>query len=114
MKECEGQMSLGDLIERLRQLNSDTIIKCDKRLDSYRGYYEDLAIEPNETGVNVVEFITTCEKANGGTFHGYKGGDFVMNLETPVFVAYYGSAGSPLKNITDNGEIEVFVYRGWE
>ena len=113
-RECENQMTLGGLIERLKQLDEQTIIKCGKRLDSYRGYYEDLAIEPSETGVNVVEFIKACEEADGETFTGYKGGDFTMDLDTPIFVAYYGSTGSPLKNIANGGELEVFKYRGWE
>ena len=112
--ECNNQMTLGKLIERLKQLDEQTIIKCTIPLGSYRGYYEDLMIEPCESGVNVVDVIKSCEEANGATFTGYKGGDFTMDLETPIFVAYYGSTGSPLKNITNGGELEVFKYRGWE
>ena len=64
-------------------------------LASYRGYYSNLAIEPaGEVPVTVAEFGAKLRAAHGATFKGYKGGDFEMDADTPVWAATYGHASS--------------------
>jgi hypothetical protein len=61
-------------------------------LDSYRGYYSDLAIEPGgATYGTVAGALSELQDAVGKTFTGYKGGDFAMNSRTIVWVDYYGN-----------------------
>lgn len=60
---------------------------------SYRGYYSDLSFEPTDTPINVGTFLEVCRGALGATFEGYKGGDFVMDERTPLWVAPYGCCG---------------------
>ena len=100
-------MRLGKLIDMLKKcdqekplfLRVDGVIKyypCD--ISSYRGDYSHLAIERNETEdsspIKVGDFIKELELCIGKTFTGYKGGDFTMGRNTPVWVANYGNSGS--------------------
>lgn len=60
---------------------------------SYRGYYDDLAIAPAFNGRETVAgTLAKLESALGATFTGYKGGEFVMDDATPLWVAGYGHA----------------------
>lgn len=96
-------MRLGKLIDMLKKcdqekplfLRVDGVIKyypCD--ISSYRGDYSHLAIERNETEdsspIKVGDFIKELELCIGKTFTGYKGGDFVMDDTTPIWVSDYG------------------------
>lgn len=93
-------MTLGKLIEMLSRYPDDMVCMFDfcqfipKGLDSYRGYYEDLAIGYSETGerMPVKDLIAMLKDAIWKTFEGYKGGDFIMNESTEVLVSSYGSA----------------------
>ena len=48
-----------------------------------------------------------AEKANGSKFEGYKGGDFTMTRDTPVWFSHYADTGPAIIGITDEGEIEL-------
>ena len=63
---------------------------------SYRGYYSDLSFAPTDAEVTVGSLLTACEGALGKTFTGYKGGDFVMESNTPLWAAHYGSCGDAI------------------
>ena len=73
---------------------------------SYRGYYCDLAFELNDGMRLATELLTECKAAMGKTFGGYKGGDFVMDAQTPVWVVSYGCCGQKLITLHANGEME--------
>jgi hypothetical protein len=60
---------------------------------SYRGYYSDLALSKSEAPKTAAEFLAQCEAANGATFRGYKGGDYTMGSDTPLWRAEYGDCG---------------------
>jgi len=59
--------------------------------DSYRGYYSDLAFSNNDTAITAGEFLDVATACLGKTFYGYKGGDFVMRGDTPLWMAEYGT-----------------------
>jgi len=100
---AQHQLTLGDLIKVLEDLPEDSVLALGK-LDSYRGYYCDLAFSPgNNTAGDV---LTECRSAMGKAFTGYKGGDFVMGELTPLWVADYGCTGMRLMAITD-GQLEL-------
>jgi hypothetical protein len=104
MKWESDIMTLGAMIDRLKTYDENLSMYLDfallvpVRLDSYRGYYDHLAInyaievdddgEKNE--MTVGKFLHMCEKAVGAYFTGYKGGEFKMNMSTPLWVANYG------------------------
>ena len=87
------QMTLGELIEALEAMPPDAAIdglSCE--LISYRGYYSDLAIRPANGECAVRALLSACPDAMGECFDGYKGGDFYMTANTPMWVSAYGTA----------------------
>lgn len=72
-------------------------------VSSWRGSYCELAIEFDykdwsdhkyEKKLNVREFVELLKSTIGKEFTGYKGGEFVMGKNTPVWVANYGNSGN--------------------
>ena len=72
-------------------------------LDSWRGSYAELALGYADYSLNddlswdsvkADKFLKHLKSAVGKTFEGYKGGEFKMNRETPVWVSNYGISGS--------------------
>ena len=91
-----GQMSVGELAATLRAAPDLPVMAGGYAygvgdVDSYRGYYSDLAIEPGGDAT-AHQLAGALDAAVGATFTGYKGGDFVMSRVTPVWVSPYGDA----------------------
>lgn len=100
-----GQLTIRQLISELERCSTDkpvyaafdgsSIISPLGDVDSYRGYYEQLAIEPGgparcEALADIL--IESLDK----TFYGYKGGEFSMFDDTPVWVSEYGIASGDM------------------
>ena len=102
-QRSETQMTLGKLIDRLSQLDPamEIVGLCEPH--SYRGYYSDLAFELCNEKRTVAEVLAMAKDCMGETFEGYKGGNFDMNLSTPVWVADYGSCGMKIMSVDDKG-----------
>lgn len=62
---------------------------------SYRGYYSELAFEPAEN-VTIQSMLDCAKEALGSTYTGWKGGDYVMNEYSDVYLANIGSTGEEL------------------
>lgn len=75
-------------------------------LDSYRGYYEQLAVTiQSKNLVKVAEFLKLCKGAIGRMLTGYKGGEFLMNGDTPVWASNYGYAsGAAIVDVTEHDD----------
>ncbi len=58
---------------------------------SYRGYYDELAFEPQDD-VSFGEMLAHAKAAMGATFTGYKGGEYTMESYTPCWIAEYGTS----------------------
>ena len=59
--------------------------------DSYRGFYEDLAFPVWQEGTQTTdELLTICKNAIGETYYGYKGGEYLMDEEAPLWIAEDG------------------------
>ena len=105
MRKESDQFTLGELIERLEQLPEDMEIPLGEPM-SYRGYYCDLAFVPlSRTPSIVKDVLRTADCSVDTIFTGYKGGNFLMGLDTPVWIAHYGSCGRKITGITDDGQI---------
>lgn len=97
-------LTLGKLILFLRKVHEDTPVVC---LDggsvgsahSDRGYYSDLAFSPTKEIHTAVEVLVEAEKVLDQTLTGYKGGDFVMDENVPLWVAHYGECGPGIVDI---------------
>jgi hypothetical protein len=110
------QLTLGEAILKMESLvNSPSI--GDRRptvrfnfeylfpigLDSWRGSYCELAInfEGSVRGSKLnppddVTFLKWLKEANGKTYTGYKGGEYLMGKTTPLWVANYGNSGNTM------------------
>lgn len=74
-------------------------------LSSWRGAYSELAINYGLGGYDndnadqsahrdLADFRKELEEAVGKEFYGWKGGDFTMSLDTPLWVANDGNVGN--------------------
>lgn len=94
-------ITLGELIDALEKCKPESGVQFDfcgmtpDGVDSYRGYYDHLAIGHKDEGaVTAGELLAELRAAVGKVFEGYKGGDFRMDRDTPMWVANYGRSGS--------------------
>jgi hypothetical protein len=96
-------LTLGGLLEILSSANPQARVIFEDETTpsqphSYRGYYSDLAFEPITidtlhdavTAKDLHDLLTTT--ALGKSFTGYKGGEFVMDKDTPLWRSEYGDA----------------------
>lgn len=92
-------VTLGKMIDVLGPLPSNMIVRFDwngespKQEMSYRGYYSDLAFDWDVEPITVEEFAAMCGKALGAIYTGYKGGDWPMGSDTPLWASAYGTTG---------------------
>ena len=99
-------MTLIEMIKALRRLDPRVPVFKLANPHSYSGYYDHLAFEIDssltmEAGI----LLDVCEKLQGSTLHGYKGGVYTIKDNTPVWVAKYGTTGRPLEAIQEDGKI---------
>jgi hypothetical protein len=100
------QMTLGAMIAALEKMPPETEIDGIGSAISYRGYYSDLAFQPQPEKIKAGDLLAQCRAAMGQVFEGYKGGDFVMGALTPVWIADYGCCGRKIMAINPDGTIE--------
>lgn len=103
-------MNIQTLIDILRTLPVDgKVTNASSRVGSYRGYYEQLAIEPGN-GTTVNDLMFALDDAVGSVVEGYKGGEYLIHPETTVWFSEYGVASSRLVTgitITGPGQYEI-------
>ena len=88
-------MTLGEIIDTLEQMPTDVPVKYSDgnipgSFESWRGIYAVLTLTPDGDGITAGELLKMAIKADGGTFEGYKGGEYIMNRKTPVWADDYG------------------------
>jgi hypothetical protein len=101
-------LTLATLIEKLEGVSPGLSVKFSNGeapgdADSYRGYYSDLAFEPTERDVTAGDLLNRAKAALNATFTGYKGGDFVMGPNTPLWAASYGNCGLAIVGFETDG-----------
>lgn len=106
--EKSNQLTLGQLIEKIESITNND---CDgdepyvvydfeylfpSSINSWRGSYSELALnfESGGSPMSISSFLSMLKETVGKTFEGYKGGDFLMGKETPIWVANYGNSGN--------------------
>lgn len=89
-------MRLGELIATLERMPQSARIRFDSgyvpgKLCSWRGSYDELTLPSGGAAEKTVaDVLRDARAADGGTFEGYKGGDFTMNWHTPVWADAWG------------------------
>ena len=104
-ERSKAQMTLRTLIADLEHLDPARKVRGLGPPDSYRGYYSDLAFAP-EGEMTVGELLTECRACMGRVYEGYKGGEFPMHANTPLWVAPWGDLGEKLMGLADTDPIE--------
>ncbi len=92
-------LSLGQLISELEKRPEETHVPlgfC--RPHSYRGYYERLGFIP-ENDTTVGAMLACARQALGNTYCGYKGGEWKMDEDTLVYLAYWGNTGEEMGRV---------------
>lgn len=116
-----SQLTLGELIRAIEEAGTkddkgeDKDIRYDfgymrpTHLDSWRGSYAELALGYKEewndrNNPTAEDILQDCKNAIGKTFEGYKGGEFIMDKNTPIWVDNYGCASdTAVIGILDKG-----------
>jgi len=105
-QRAQTQMTLGSLIKALEGIDPERKIVGLGRPISYRGYYSDLAFKPSDKVRAVADVLKAARDCMGEMFEGYKGGDFVMGVDTPIWSADYGDCGPRIMGLrTDTDPI---------
>lgn len=114
-QRSKEMFTLGDFIRELEKYPKswDVYIKpfhlIPLSFTSYRGYYSDLCLTyatryewlGNED-VTVGSLLKEAQKVNGKTLTGYKGGNFLMTEQTPIWVSDDDfSTGMAIANIEE-------------
>jgi hypothetical protein len=107
-------LNLGQLLDALE--------KCDQSLpcvfnsggspggyDSYRGYYEQLALSTTHERQTVAQVLAKLRPADGDICGGYKGGDYRMTRDTLVWVDEYGECKGIAVVDVSQGPINVMI-----
>jgi len=123
------QLTLGELLLKLKPIVEKQLDKKDDDIasveydfgtaiptnfSSWRGSYSEIALgyeligydnyEKHFGNVKVTNFIKMVEEAIGQTYTGWKGGEFTMNKNTPVWVANPGNSGNTgIVEVIDDG-----------
>lgn len=87
------QLTLGGLIKVLQALPADTMVESIFDHTSYRGYYDHIALvinRPCKKRYKPEAIISHLEQAYLILFDGYKGGNYRMTKDTPVWIADWG------------------------
>lgn len=92
--------TLKDLIAWLEAQDPELIVKDGfSNPHSDRGSYDELAFHP-EAEARIGDMLKHARSAVGATFTGWKGGEFKMDLWTPVYIGEYGDCGDAITPIT--------------
>jgi hypothetical protein len=98
---CE-HLTLGQLVDKLdgyveeETKGQDHPVRCGfGAAMSYRGDYSMVAFEP-QADTRLGQMLGYARRALGATFTGWKGGDFEMKEDTPVWIAKDGDLGAPM------------------
>jgi hypothetical protein len=61
---------------------------------SYRGYYTDVGLEPSHSpqSMNATEILSLLQRLRINGMEGYKGGEYQVKSNTPLWYSDYGSA----------------------
>lgn len=106
-----GNMTIGEMLAVLKRKDQDLDVMYDfvhfrpDGCHSYRGYYEDLALGYKAGGdMKVGQLVALLDGAMERPHYGYKGGEYSMHSDTPVWVANHNEAGGTgIVDIEDGG-----------
>src|ERR1700730_9480836 len=96
IKLCQLSRSLEAVGDKTKFVMFDFGGYVPGEIASYRGYYSHLAIDWLDRGqeCTVNKLLTAAKRAVGDAYFGYKGGEYVMDADTPIWAAHWGDCTS--------------------
>lgn len=128
------QLTLGELIlkmeavvakqkSRIAEGQDEATVRYDfeypfpTEIDSWRGSYAELALNyevgSEKAELTASQFLEVLRKAVGKEFTGYKGGEYIMSHQTPVWVANYGNSGNTAVLDVIDDDYQVVIVTGY-
>lgn len=84
------------------------------RFDSFRGIYSQLALGYDfEERMPAKKFLQNLKFADGNVFEGWKGGEFKMDRNTPVWVANQGESSDTAIIDVFEDTVEIILHTGY-
>jgi len=96
------QLTISGLIELLTN-HPNSEVENITYPHSYRGYYDELALERIEGKRSKIELMNDLLLTIGKTFDGYKGGLYTMSENTLVWISDYGCCGDKIVGLDEDG-----------
>ena len=117
-----GGLTLGKLIDLLKTQEPQQSVIFDfggvtpTGIDSYRGFYEDLAIgfSDDEVHMTVGAFTTLLKGAVNKVFTGYKGGEYRMTRRSSLWVANYRHTSGTIISGLMTCDFMTVLSTGWQ
>lgn len=109
-------LTLGELIDKLRELGESDVRGLNGMVRSYRGYYERNATEPCDWVRPASLLAEQYSDDIGKPITGYKGGDYVVAADELVYYASYGESGPQICGLerSDDGVFQpVLCEEAW-
>ena len=110
-------MKLIKLIEILQKANPDADVRYDFcgfspcGIDSWRGSYDLLALGYSERERIIAgALVELLQSAIGKTFHGYKGGEYIMSESTEVWIDNAGHCTETFIKRLEVTEYQVIIH----
>lgn len=108
LSKCEAiaKNDRGDKDEPCVQFDFEHLYPTD--IDSWRGSYDELSLSFSSGfgEMKLSAFIELLTSAVGKEFTGWKGGEYIMNRHTPVWVANPGNSGNTaVVEVVDQGYV---------
>ena len=116
----KSAMSANEIIEKLTEFKSTNklvVIKMNNEIytsnfdaDSWRGSYNlpSISYSKDDSGVSIDTAIKNLNEVSGTEVYGYKGGEFILDADDPIFVANYGESNNRTA-IVDIVELENYI-----
>jgi hypothetical protein len=109
-RKATGQLTIGQIISKCENLPNLPVMivseasakyngKYPEGTNSYRGYYDELAIDTGNKAMSLSSFLDEMRKSLRRTYGGWKGGDYNMHKDTFVWLSEPGEASQVI--VTD-------------
>lgn len=109
-RKATGQLTIGQIISKCEILPNLPIMivskssakyngKYPKKTHSYRGYYDELAIDTGSKAISLSSFLDEMRSSLRRIYGGWKGGDYSMCEDTFVWLSEPGEASQVI--VTD-------------
>lgn len=111
---AQYQLTIGKAIDLLTAMDAQKPIKytdgkAPREAMSYRGYYSDLAFD-DQDAATVGDVLANLEFVLNTELTGYKGGEFMMHENVPIWRSQYGEAsGVAWMDVSDFGDFAAII-----